>query len=134
MNNWKKDLENISNKLKRGDDNVHSRSNTRSNSRSDSRRSRNVDLSKRNRKMKIKNIKGGEIMITVNAALKDLEKIVAEDNVSKVIKEVARILIKFISTMRSNQLLTDADKVRIQEERKIKKDSQHSNETTTDAT
>ena len=65
--------------------------------------------------------KGGEVMITVDAALKDLEKIVANDDVSRAIKEVGRILIKFLSTMRSNQLLTDADKVKIQKARTDRK-------------
>jgi chaperonin cofactor prefoldin len=62
-------------------------------------------------------------MITKEAALDDLEKIDANAPVGKVIVEVGRILIKILATIRSNQLLTDADKVKIREER-AKKDTE----------
>ena len=62
-------------------------------------------------------------MITVEAALSDLEaigkgegKYSGKSDVEKIV-EVAKVLVKFLSTMRSNQLLTDADKARIREAR-----------------
>ena len=57
-------------------------------------------------------------MITKEAAIEDLEKIDVNAPVGKVIVEVGRILIKILATIRSNQLLTEAEKVKIREARK----------------
>jgi len=57
-------------------------------------------------------------MITKEAAIEDLEKIDVNAPVGKVIIEVGRILIKILATIRSNQLLTEAEKVKIREARK----------------
>ena len=55
-------------------------------------------------------------MITVEGALKDLEVIEAEatDAGAKSVVKALKVVVKFLSTIRSNQLLTDVDKVRIQ--------------------
>ncbi len=68
-------------------------------------------------------------MITVEAALSDLEaidkgtgKYAGKTDVQKVI-EVAKVFVKFLSTIRSNQLLTEPEKVAIKKaktERKSK--------------
>ena len=54
-------------------------------------------------------------MITVEGALKDLEAIEISD-VTDGIKMVRaiKVLIKMLSTIRSNQLLCETDKIRIQ--------------------
>lgn len=64
-------------------------------------------------------------MITREAALEDLEKMEKEatDEVSKTFVRVAKILVKVLATIRSNQLLTDTDKARIRETR-AKKDAE----------
>ena len=56
-------------------------------------------------------------MITKEAALDDLKKIDVSAPVGKVIVEVARILIKLLATIRSNQLLTDDEKKAIKKKR-----------------
>jgi len=63
--------------------------------------------------------KGGNRMITVEGALKDLEDIEkgADGADAKAIVKAFKVVVKFLSTMRSNQLLTEADKVGI---RKVK--------------
>ena len=53
-------------------------------------------------------------MITVEGALSDLDKLIVEaDNGSKSVLKGIKVLVKFLSTMRSNQLLTEDDKKRI---------------------
>jgi hypothetical protein len=54
-------------------------------------------------------------MITIEGALKDLEAIEkeAQDAGSKAVVKALKVVIKFLSTMRSNQLLTEDDKKRI---------------------
>ena len=61
-----------------------------------------------------------KLMITKEAALDDLEKIDDNAPLGKVIVEVGRILIKILATIRSNQLLTEEEKVRIREVRKTR--------------
>jgi len=63
--------------------------------------------------------KGGNRVITKEAALDDLEKmeVEAKDEVSKVVIKVAKVLVKILSTIRSNQLLTDEEKKNIKEAR-----------------
>ena len=55
-------------------------------------------------------------MITVEGALKDLEAIEAEatDAGAKSVVKALKVVVKFLSTIRSNQLLCEVDKVRIQ--------------------
>lgn len=54
-------------------------------------------------------------MITVEAILSDLEKIEKNEKLSEQQKLFAalKLVMKFLSTMRSNQLLTEEDKKRI---------------------
>lgn len=57
-------------------------------------------------------------MIKVDAALKDLEALEAKapDVGTKVIVGVAKVLVKILSTMRTNQLLTEDDKKAIKKD------------------
>ena len=57
-------------------------------------------------------MKGGYAVITIEAALSDLKKIeeAATDAGAKTVVKAVQVLVKFLSTMRSNQLLTDDDK------------------------
>ncbi len=52
-------------------------------------------------------------MITVEGALKDLEaiEVEAKDEGAKSVVKALKVVVKFLSTMRSNQLLTEQDKV-----------------------
>jgi hypothetical protein len=54
-------------------------------------------------------------VITVEGALKDLEaiEIEAKDEGAKSVVKALKVVVKFLSTMRSNQLLTETDKVAI---------------------
>lgn len=81
-------------------------------------------ISEKTRKLNNVTEKGGKGMITVEAALSDLEaidkgegKYAGKTDTQKVI-EVAKVLVKFLSTIRSNQLLTEEEKVKIRTERK----------------
>jgi hypothetical protein len=58
-------------------------------------------------------------VITVEGALKDLEAIEVEatDSGSKAVIKALKVVVKFLSTMRSNQLLTEDDKKRISAEK-----------------
>jgi hypothetical protein len=63
------------------------------------------------------------LMITREAALDDLEQLEKEatDASSKIMVKVAKIIVKVLATIRSNQLLTDEDKARIKTARAEKK-------------
>jgi len=54
-------------------------------------------------------------VITVEGALKDLEaiEVEAKDEGAKSVVKALKVVVKFLSTMRSNQLLTEADKIEI---------------------
>ena len=54
-------------------------------------------------------------MITVEGALKDLEVIEKDLTITSDVKIIRalKVVVKFLSTMRSNQLLTEQDKVGI---------------------
>jgi hypothetical protein len=54
-------------------------------------------------------------MITVEGALKDLEVIEKEANDSgaKAVVKALKVVVKFLSTIRSNQLLTEPEKLAI---------------------
>jgi len=58
-------------------------------------------------------------MITVEAVLSDIEKIEKDEGMSeqKKLFAVVKVIMKFLSTMRSNQLLTEDEKKRIATER-----------------
>jgi hypothetical protein len=62
-------------------------------------------------------------MITVDAALKDLEVIEqeAKDEGAKAVVKALKVVVKFLSTIRSNQLLSEDDKKRIQAEKATRK-------------
>ena len=64
--------------------------------------------------------KGGKGMITVEGALKDLEVIEKEanDTGAKAVVKALKVVVKFLSTMRTNQLLTDEEKITIAKARK----------------
>jgi len=121
MSDWKSDLNNKFNIIKKEVTNgvcVETNSSLRAGD-SSGRRS-NADLPDL-RKKELKNLtKGGKVMITKEAALDDLEKIDVNAPVGKVIIEVGRILIKILATIRSNQLLTEEEKVKIREARKVR--------------
>jgi hypothetical protein len=55
-------------------------------------------------------------MITIEAVNSDLDKIEKENSTISVkfIVAVVKVVMKFLSTMRSNQLLTEKDKIDIQ--------------------
>jgi hypothetical protein len=90
---------------------ISNRNNTRSNS----------DVHRVSVHKEINNIKkGGNVMITKEAAVSDLEKIDVNGPVGKVIVEVGKVIIKVLATIRSNQLLTDEEKVKIREARKLR--------------
>ena len=59
-------------------------------------------------------------MITVEGALKDLEVIEKEatDSGAKAVVKALKVVVKFLSTIRSNQLLTEPEKVAIAAVRK----------------
>jgi hypothetical protein len=63
------------------------------------------------------------LMITREAALDDLEKLEKEatNEDGRLIVKVAKVIVKVLATIRSNQLLTDEDKKRIKEARANRK-------------
>jgi hypothetical protein len=109
--------------LTKGEENGHSISSGCINSRNSSRSSNNVHRISVHKE--INNIieRGGSIMITVDGALKDLEAIEKEatDNGAKVVVKALKVVVKFLSTMRSNQLLTEEEKANIHKEKEARK-------------
>lgn len=65
-------------------------------------------------------------MITVDGALKDLEAIEKEagDAGSKAVVRALKVLVKFLSTIRSNQLLTDEEKMIIRKAKEARKEKE----------
>jgi hypothetical protein len=61
------------------------------------------------------NERSNKSMITVEGALSDLDVLINEatDGNTKALLKGVKVLVKFLSTIRSNQLLTDADKAAI---------------------
>jgi hypothetical protein len=64
-------------------------------------------------------------MIKVEASLDDIDKIIkSKSSVEEKVGEICKVFLKFLSTMRSNQLLTDSERVeirkKIEENRKRK--------------
>ena len=123
--NWQEELINKTNELKIEGE-LYDRISSRNSSRNDNRSSNSTrnSISSKNRK-DINNNAGKEeqIMITREAALDDLKKYAdeAQDDVSKTIIKVGVVLVKLLTTIRSNQLLTDADKVAIKQAREARK-------------
>ena len=91
-------------------------------SRNDNRSSRNVHKLSIHKEIN-NDKKKEELMITKEAALEDLEKIDVNAPVGKVIVEVGKVIVKVLATIRSNQLLTEEDRVRIKEIR-VKRDTE----------
>jgi hypothetical protein len=143
MSDWKKDLDNKVKQLnleKGGKDEIKSVSTNRSiSSRSNNSISSSKDPSSSSNSVsdrssslfrrrisektgQINNVieKGGKGMITVEGALKDLEAIEKEagDSGSKAVVKALKVVVKFLSTIRSNQLLTEPEKVAISVARK----------------
>lgn len=55
-------------------------------------------------------------MITIEAVNSDLDKIAAENGselTTKSVVAIVKVVMKFLSTMRSNQLLTETDKTEL---------------------
>ena len=102
--------------------NVCIRTDSRSNSGNSSRRISSIRVSERNKKINNVTDKGGNRMITVEGALKDLEAIEKEagDSGSKAVVKALKVLVKFLSTMRPNQLLTEEEKVVIHKAREVR--------------
>jgi hypothetical protein len=94
-------------------------SSERTSSISQSIDSRSSDLLSGKIHTEINNVQGKEakVMITREAALDDLEKLEQEttDSVGKVVVKVAKVIVKILATIRSNQLLTDSEKVAIRQ-------------------
>jgi len=122
MNDWQKDLDKKVEELKVGKEapNVRTRSDSRNSNRINNRRiSGSVRIST-NKEINNAIAKGGNRMITVEGALKDLEAIEKEanDTGAKAIVKALKVVVKFLSTMRTNQLLTDEEKRAIAKARK----------------
>lgn len=117
MNNWKKELEDKAKQLniKKEESNVHIRIGSGIDNRNNSRWGSNVDLPNIHKEINKVTEKGGIKVITVEGALKDLETLEKEtnDTGAKAIVKALKVVVKFLSTMRSNQLLTDEEKVAI---------------------
>jgi hypothetical protein len=66
----------------------------------------------------------GVTMITIEAVNSDLDKIVTENQTVSVkfIVAVVKVVMKFLSTMRSNQLLTEEDKKELKARKNEKKE------------
>ena len=102
--------------------NVCIRTDSGCNSGNSSRRIGSIRVPERNKKINNVAEKGGNRMITVEGALKDLEVIEKEagDSGSKAVVKALKVLVKFLSTMRSNQLLTEEEKVVIHKAREVR--------------
>jgi hypothetical protein len=129
MKDWKEELNKKAkefNITEKGDSDVHIRTDNRINNRTDNRRtsgSVHISTNSETKELNKVNMKGGGLMITVEGGLKDLEAIEATttDAGAKAIIQALKVMLKFLSTMRSNQLLTEEDKVRIKKEKENRK-------------
>lgn len=133
MNDWKKDLDKKFIEIKKEEkDGLPNQTNSSLRDRSIGRGRRNVDLS--NIRKKINNFrdnyKGGELMIGLEGALRDVDDILKgsyNDREAKKVVElksdlekigaIVKVLLKFLSTMRTNQLLTETEKTEIRKKR-----------------
>jgi hypothetical protein len=125
MSDWKIELQNKASQLniKKEGENVHTRTDSRIIDRNISRRRGDVDLPDIHKEINNVKEKGGNRMITLEAVLSDLEKIEKDDNMSeqKKLFAVVKVIMKFLSTMRSNQLLTEEEKKVIASEKAKRK-------------
>jgi hypothetical protein len=66
----------------------------------------------------------GVTMITIDAVNSDLDKIATENETISVkfVVAVVKVVMKFLSTMRSNQLLTEEDKKELKARKNEKKE------------
>lgn len=120
---WKDQLDKKAQELnilpaKEAENGSRKRNSNRTNSGS-SNSVRNQVSSKKRQDIKSRK-KGGEKMITIDAALSDVDLLIKEAGEDKAIivgLKAVKVLLKFLSTMRSNQLLTDEDKKGIKEAR-----------------
>jgi hypothetical protein len=113
---WQTDLDKKETELKKEEKNVRTRINSGSDSRvvSDVRRvSIHTEEIANKVERRIKKV------ITVEAALSDLEALEKDTTINDTVKflRAVKVLIKFLSTMRSNQLLTDEAKKKIAAEK-----------------
>jgi len=62
-------------------------------------------------------------MITIEAVNSDIDKISADDKLTETQKliQIIKVIMKFVSTMRSNQLLTEEDKKELKKRKKEEK-------------
>jgi len=126
MSDWKIELENKAKELqlkKEEGEHVHTRIDSRIIDRNSSGRRGDVDLPDIHKEINNVKEKGGNRMITLEAVLSDLEKIEKDDNMSeqKKLFAVVKVIMKFLSTMRSNQLLTEEEKKKIATEKAARK-------------
>lgn len=120
MSDWKTDLENKFNIGKKEEQNGQIVSSISISDRNSSRSSNNVHRIPLHKKINNVTEKGGKGMITVEVALKDLEAIEKEanDTGAKAVVKALKVVVKFLSTIRSNQLLTEPEKEAIAKARK----------------
>jgi len=134
MSDWQKDLEKKATELnlKKEVANVQFRSSSGSDNRDSSGRIGSIRLFISNKEINNKNSKkGGKGMIGIEGALSDVDDVVSKgiykDRETKTeiklntdlekIGAIVKILLKFLSTIRSNQLLTEQDKVEIKKKK-----------------
>ena len=122
---WQEDLQNKFNMIKKEEDDVHTQINSGHDNRDSGGRISSLRVSRRNgQTTEINNGKEKEAkgMITVEGALKDLEAIEKEttDIGAKAIVKGLKVVVKFLSTIRSNQLLTDEEKIAIRKARETR--------------
>jgi len=116
---WKEDLNKKEKELHLQKEEINVRTRSNSNIGSDRSNDSRLLISESSRKS-INNVteKEEKKMITVEGALSDIDKLIEEatqagDKVSIYLLKAQKVMIKFLSTMRSNQLLTEDDKKRI---------------------
>lgn len=127
MDKWQEELLKKAKAFEGGkNDNLPSRVNNGHCNRSDRNFIRTIsNQTKQNLNNSIK--KGGNKMITVEAALSDIDALIKEaeeanEKVAVYLLKSQKVLLKFVSTMRSNQLLTEADKIRITKAKELRKE------------
>jgi hypothetical protein len=138
MSDWKEDLDKKFNELKKeGKDGVYIETSSGVHNRNSSGRGRDADLS--NIRKEVNKDKGGVAMISKEGAIRDIDDIVSKGEyivdrkTKKVVKlnndleklgAIVKVLLTFLNTMRSNQLLPETEKVRLHEARKTQKEKE----------
>ena len=120
MSDWKKDLDNKFNMIKKEEENGQTISSAHTSNRDNTRSSSDVHRVSVHKEITNVKEKGGKGMITVEGALKDLEVIEKEasDAGARAVVKALKVVVKFLSTMRTNQLLTEPEKIAIAKARK----------------